>query len=268
MKHKYEMEFMKGTKALAILLAMITSTTFSGCGKKSECKISENHLHKYVNDNGYVRYIDKEFLKYEGYCWSSDYMLATKDELENRNFENKKNLLRIDENLDKIITQQKANVDYIEYRYSYIYLMPIPHTISTGKTTTLYFTYIPMTNYSWTNDPNHSNLTGEERLCHIMYQAYKIETNEKGKKVLIPSKYVDDLQEVMDEYPYIKEKYSKVFVPELNCEADYEDGPEEELTQEELEKRYANIDPNYKDSVISNIVTYVDNGFSRRLTNK
>ena len=38
-----------------------------------------------------------------------------------------------------------------------------------------------VTNYSWTTDANHPNLTGEQREVHHMYQGYKIEVNEKGE---------------------------------------------------------------------------------------
>jgi hypothetical protein len=33
---------------------------------------------------------------------------------------------------------------HIEPERTYMYMMPIPHTMSTGKTTSTYFTYIPM----------------------------------------------------------------------------------------------------------------------------
>jgi hypothetical protein len=36
---------------------------------------------------------------------------------------------------------------FIEPAHTYTYLMPIPHTLTTGKTTTTYFTYIPMIMY-------------------------------------------------------------------------------------------------------------------------
>jgi len=38
-----------------------------------------------------------------------------------------------------VITQM-----YIEPERNYIYMMPIPHTITVGKTSSTYFTYFPM----------------------------------------------------------------------------------------------------------------------------
>ena len=174
---------------------------------------------------------DKEYLSYEGYERNEEYITIEGEEDLYR-FMDKKNLMRISDNLDVILNTQEQNVDYTEYRYRYIYMQPIPHTRKVGKTTTTYFTYIPVTRYSWTSNPNHSRLTGETRLCHYVYVAYKIEKNEKGKYVLIPSEQVDDIREVMDEYPYISKKYIKV-VNINGEEVDYEDGKEEELTEEE-----------------------------------
>ena len=72
-------------------------------------------------------------------------------------------------------------------------MQPIPHTVSNGKTTSTYFTYIPQIRYSWTTNKDRSGLTGETRICHYVYTAYKIEKDEFGKFVLIPSEDVEDL---------------------------------------------------------------------------
>ena len=85
-----------------------------------------------------------------------------------------------------------------------------------------------MTGHSWTTDKNHSSLTGEQRRCHYVYQAYKVEKNEKGKYVLVPSEYVDSLDELNGEYPYIKTTFYKVIDAEYGTDLDYEDGPEDE----------------------------------------
>jgi hypothetical protein len=219
-------------KGVALVLVLTTATTsLTGCGKKADCNISDSHAHLYTNEQGYIRYIDKEYLSYEGYERNEEYITIEGEEDLYR-FMDKKNLMRISDNLDVILNTQEQNVDYTEYRYRYTYMQPIPHTRKVGKTTTTYFTYIPVTRYSWTSNPNHSRLTGETRLCHYVYVAYKIEKNEKGKYVLIPSEQVDDIREVMDEYPYISKKYIKV-VNINGEEVDYEDGKEEELTEEE-----------------------------------
>lgn len=218
-------------RGIALVLALSSTISLAGCGKKVECDISENHAHKYTNEDGYIRYINEEYLSYEGYSRNEEY-ITIGDETALYDFIDKKNLLRIQDNLDLITTTQENNKDYMEYRYKYIFMQPIPHTMRVGKTTTTYFTYIPSPRYSWTTNPNRSGLTGEERLCHYVYQGYKIEKDEKGKYVLIPSKYVDDLTTIMDEYPYTTKKYYTV-VNVDGKEVDYEDGKEEDLTEEE-----------------------------------
>ena len=210
---------------------LVLMTSMTACGKKADCNVSGSHAHLYKNEKGYVRYIDKEYLTYEGYSRNEEYIdIEGQEDL--YKFLDKKDLMRIDDNLDLLLAVQGTNKDYTEYRYRYTYMQPIPHTMRVGKTTTTYFTYIPHTRYSWTSDPNHSRLTGETRLCHHQYVAYKIEKNEKGKYVLIPSPQVDDITTVMDEYPYINKKYC-VIVTMDGKEADYEDGKQEDMSPED-----------------------------------
>lgn len=230
---------------LGALAFSLVGTT--GCGKKADCNIEDPHAHLYTNEEGYTRYINKEYIKYEGYIRSDDYInIEGQEEL--YKFLDKKNILKIEDNLDVILSKQEQNQDYIEYRYSYTYYQPISHSYTVNKSTYIYYTYKPMTRYSWTSDPNHRNLTGEQRLCHYVYTAYKIDKNEKGKYVLIPSNEVDNIKEVMDEYPYIKEKYYKIVNPKNGYDLDYEDG-QEELSPEELEERKENLESSQNNNI-------------------
>lgn len=236
---------LKFNKRLAAL-ALLVSLGVTGCAKKSNCDVKEYHLHRYEKE-GVVRYIDSEKLTFEGYNWTDVIEYTDKEDKKLHEFETKKDLLRIEDNVDYIKEQQEKHEDYIEYRYAYTYLLPIPHIISTGKSTITFFTYIPTTHYSWTADPNHPRLTGEERLCHYVYNGYKIEKDEHGKYVLIPSEDVEDVLTVKDEFPYMKEKFYKVVQLPSNQEVDYEDGanddeknivPQEEEDQYEEGKEY------------------------------
>lgn len=235
MNFKFNLNKIISMKGLALVLVATTCTTsLTGCGKKADCNIDGKHAHLYTNEYGYVRYIDKEYMKYEGYTRSDENISIIGQEKLYKFFD-KKDLLKIEDNINVIVSQQEKNVDYIEYRYSYTWMQPIPHTISNGKTTTTFFTYVPHKRYSWTSNPDRSGLTGETRNCHYVYTAYKIEKDEDGKYVLIPSSDVDDIRDVMDEYPYIKEKFYKV-VSFDGEELDYEDGKEEDLSEEEKER--------------------------------
>lgn len=235
MNIKLNLQKMFSLRGVALALVLSTSVaSLTGCGKKADCSIDGRHAHLYTNEEGYIRYIDKEYLSYEGYERKEDYV-SIEGEEDFYKFLDKNNLMRIDDNLDVILAQQEANVDYMEYRYSYTYLQPIPHIIRSGKTTTTYFTYIPQRRHSWTSNPERSGLTGETRLCHYVYVAYQIVKDENGKYVLVPSPDVDDIREVMGEYPYVKESYSKIVNLEGE-EVDYEDGKEEDLSDEEKER--------------------------------
>jgi hypothetical protein len=219
-------------------LSLVLVST-SACGKKADCNIDTYHAHKYVNDKDYVRYIDKEYLNYEGYERQEDYINLDKDDKDLYKFYDKRNILKIEDNEDIIRSIQEENQDYIEYRYAYTYLMPIPIVHSTGKTTYVTYMFVPTTHYSWTRDENHSRLTGETRLCHYEYTSYKIEIDENGKYVLIPGSEKQDIISTKDEYPYILEKFYKVVNLSDGCEVDYEDmenDSPEHIQEDEEEK--------------------------------
>lgn len=234
MNIKFNFDKLFGLRGVALVLALTTTIGLAGCGKKADCDVSGKHAHLYKNETGYIRYIDKEYLSYEGYSRNDEYVsIEGKEDL--YKFLDKKDLMRIDDNLELVKQTQENDKDYTEYRYKYTYMQPIPHIMRVGKVTTTYFTYIPHTRYSWTSDPNHSRLTGETRLCHHVYVAYKVEKDEKGKFVLIPSPDVEDLTTVMDEYPYIKKSYTKIVTID-GKEADYEDGKQEDLSDEDKKR--------------------------------
>lgn len=220
-------EFIK-RRGVPLVLAGTIALGLSGCGRKADCDIRDDHAHLYTDEDGFTRYLEKEYLEYEGFTRSDDYILIDKADKDLYKFEDKKDLFKIDENIDSINSLQDKNQDYIEYRYSYTYLMPIPHYIRTGKTTTMYYTYIPTTHYSWTTDKEHGRLTGEERRCHHVYQACNVVLDEKGKYVIVPSEYVDDINELNGEYKYIKKDFCKVIDAEYGYDLDYEDGLEDD----------------------------------------
>lgn len=247
MKLNVNFEKFMDIRKLALALALVTPLTLSGCSKKADCNISVPHAHKYVNEMGFERYINRENIRYDGYDRCEEYKVIEGEE-DLYKFLTKKDLLRIDDNLELINSIQESQDDYIEYRYSYTHLQPIPHTRKVGKTTTTYFTYIPRTRYSWTSDPNHSRLTGETRLCHYVYCAYKVGKNDKGKYVLIESPAVEDVTQIKDEYPYIKKKFYYVVTSD-GKEADYEDGKQEDMSEEE-KQRAEEYDKNNKEETV------------------
>lgn len=213
-------------RSKALLLSMLASVgLLSGCTKSADCDIEDNHTHVYVNSEGYKRNINSEKLRIDGYDRTNEYNLYYDEDL--TDFITKKDLLTIDDNINLINQYQSQNNDFIEYRYRYTMRVPIIHRV--GKVS--YVSYIISTHYSWTSDPNHSGLTGETRYCHPMYQAYKIEKDEKGKFVLIPSELVDDLNDIKGYYPYIKRNYCVVVNSDNMQAIDYEDGQFEDYEE-------------------------------------
>lgn len=177
----------------------------SGCAK-SDCSVGDDHVHLYTKD-GYVRYIQSEYLTCDGFSWNEEYRYLNRKEIELQQFLDKKNLFRIDLNTQKIQSVLEQREDYFEYEYKY----------DSWDTETTY-DYVKeeyvtkpvrVTKEAWTTDANHINLTGLARLCHPVYQACKVEKNEKGKYKLIRSDMVDNVLDIMDEYPYIDKNYCK-----------------------------------------------------------
>ena len=217
-----------GRRGAALVLAGTMLVGLTGCGEKAECDVKEDHAHLYISENNFSRYLEKEYLEYEGYTRTEDYIVIDSEDSKLIKFEDKHDLLKIDENMQAIENLEESNHDFIEYRYAYTYMMPIPHYTRVGKMTTMYYTYIPTTHYSWTSDPNHSRLTGEQRRCHHVYQACNVMVDEKGKYVIIPSEYVDSISELNGEYTYIKKGFCKVVDAEYGYDLDYEDGVEDD----------------------------------------
>lgn len=242
MKIKINKNKIYSLRNIALVLVVTVPMTLTGCSKKVDCNIQSKHAHLYQNNTGFVRYINKEYSSYEGYTRQEEYInIEGQEDL--YKFLDNKNLIPIKDNIDLILKTQELNNDYKEYRYRYIYMQPIPHTVRSGKTTRIYYTYMPQARYSWTTNLNRSGLTGEERICHYVYIAYKVEKNEKGKYVLIPSEQVEDLSEIAGEYPYIKRTFHKIVTLD-GKEADYEDGQEEELNDAEKNR----IEEYYKEN--------------------
>lgn len=205
---------------------------FSGCAKEVECNIDGIHAHKYVSEKYFDKYIVSE-KEYVG-SWDrlDDYILIDKEQEELLKFINKKDLYVIEDNIEEIKGIESSKNDYIEYRYRYTYMQPIPHVRRIGKTTTVSYTYVPRTRHSWTDNPNHSRLTGQQRIVHHMYQGYKIVLNEKGKYKVVKSEFVESVEDLPSEYKYVKSDFcKKVYLDNKDLEVDYEDGPEEETEQ-------------------------------------
>lgn len=207
---------------------------------KSNCGIESAHAHLYINDEGYIRYIPEEYLEYGDYQRTNGYINIEGEE-ELYAFLDKNGLVRIEDNLDIISTQMEENKDYLEYEYSFINYEKKPIANIVGGVLHVSLVNMPFEDFAWTNNANHDNLTGRQRLCHYVYTGYKIEIDERGNYVLIPSEEVDDIREIADEFPYIKQDYYRII--KLNNGLLLEDQlMNEEDTQKNLDYNETNGD--------------------------
>lgn len=190
-----------------VLVASILATSLTGCtSNKRKCEVIDTHAHMYVNDEGLVRYVISEKNTLDGYEKSYNYREVSEKESSLYDFMKKNGLLRIDENMDIVLAKQDLNKPFTIYEYSYYSFSRVGSS----------------THYSWTNDSEHDKLTGKEKDIHYIYQAFRIDKDENGNYILVPSPLVEDINEVSEDYPYIRDNYY-IAVDNNNIGVDYQD---------------------------------------------
>lgn len=198
---------MKNSKKeiLSLLLAATMLLSTSGCSKKADCNINTSHAHKYTNDEGYTKYLISENIKYKNYNRNNDYIELNEKDIELFKFLKDNNVLRIEDNIDKIkeLKEKYSKYDHVEYEYKY----RTTSFIYTGKT------MVPVhhTHYSWTLDNSDNRLTGNKRYCHYTFYKVNVLKDDKGKYVIIPSEYNDEILDDDPNYPYIKQDFCVVY---------------------------------------------------------
>lgn len=131
-------------------------------------------------------------------------------------------LLRISDNLDKLLQLESSLYDYKQYEYSYTERQ----LFMVGKTAASRL----VTYYDYTNDKEAEDLTGNERIVTHKFIGYKFIKNDKGKLEMIKSDPMDTIEELVDAgYEYVR--YNKIYVSydrETNEFIGYEDemGPD------------------------------------------
>jgi len=200
------------------LLEGITSVKiFSGFAKNVQCNITGMHAHKYIKEDSFVKFIvsEREFI---GEYYRTDEYININDAVgEIIDFENKNDLIRISINKSNIQNIIENRHNCIEYEYS---VDDISMSVNGDSVS-----YTPMTSYYWTTDENHPDLTGKIREVYYMYYGYKLERKRNGKLGLVKSDLFLSLDELSEEYIYIKQKFYKKFDKITNKEIqipDYE----------------------------------------------
>lgn len=167
--------------------------------KKEQCEITNTyHVHLFSKDIGNTtinKWLQRE--KNTSYTKKDDFLPTTAFDLEAFDKLDDHHLFDGIDNLDYIHYQIKHNRDYLEFYYYYeeTYYVEDEDGKKVKKTDT----------YSgWSTNSHHRGVTGKTRVYHTRYYAYKLVYRE-GKLELEKSNDVDDVREILSEYPYISE---------------------------------------------------------------
>ena len=185
--------------------ALTLSMLLSGCGEKSTCELPSRHIHKYIkqisDDISIERYISNEHLKVSGYNWTEEYIEINKHDEKIYKLIEKNGLFDGITNWDYLYNEMASHHDYLRFYYHYTTTETYTTTDSNGKTVVRTRT---KTHSGWTDNPNRSHNTGKTRLYHHKYYGYRI-IYENGKFKLEKSPLVDDIRDIIYEYPYFNE---------------------------------------------------------------
>ena len=104
---------------IAGLLGAATVFSTSACAKIVDCDIKSNHSHNYVNDEGYIWEIKSEREFIEKFYRTDDYQNITDEDNDRLRMIYFYDLIRIDDNLDRLLELESSLYDYKQYEYSY-----------------------------------------------------------------------------------------------------------------------------------------------------
>ena len=192
-----------------IPFVLAASLALTGCSEKVDCDISNRHFHRYhkdiAGDIGIDTYLDGEYSSLDGYERTEDYIELTKqDENVYRLLEK---LMVGEDNFDYLYYLMASKKDYFKFHYEFDTVESYTVEDDEGNKITKWRT---VHHEGWHTNPYDSDNTGLVRLYHHRYYGYRIVLNSNGKFVLERSPAVDDIREVLDEYPYVPENCIKM----------------------------------------------------------
>lgn len=204
-------------QVVAGFLASASVLTTSACSSKVDCNIEKPHSHTYVTEERYERQIKSE-LEYVGdFHRKDEYNYVTDEEVVKLRETLSYELLRMEDNLDKLLALESSIYDYKQYEYKY--------TTRSVKMIGKLITHSTITHIDYTNDKEHSGLTGNERTVTHKFIGYKIVQDEIGFFYVVESEPMNSIEELIDAgYEYVK--YGKLYASydsETNEFIEYED---------------------------------------------
>ena len=191
-----------GKRIIIFALSGILSLTGTGCAENAKCNIPDSHVHLYtknINGLSLQKYLFSERVMMNGYERCPDYIVVTKEDEEV--YELLDGTFDGVTNWDYLFYQMANHHDYLKYYWEYWTTQTYTVTDSNGKTSVK---TRRVRHSGWGTNPNYSANTGEVRLYHHRYFGYKV-VLEDGKYKLRKSRAVDDIREIIYEYPYFSE---------------------------------------------------------------
>ena len=193
----------KINKVIATALGISSALTLTGMANTSKCDNPELHVHKYskfiTNEISIDKYMYDEKLRIDGYNWSENVIYIDENELEFYNIlngnskSNSEKLFFGPDNMDYLNYLMEINNDYFTFFYK-----KEDKVTDTNKRETI------TTETGWSKNPYHNYNTGLVALNHHRSYWYRIINND-GTLELEKSPIVDDIKEIIDEYPYFSE---------------------------------------------------------------
>ena len=187
-----------------IFSLVLASILLSGCAEKSGCDLPTRHVHKYVKNlsNGLTitKYLDSEDTSIHGYDWTNEYILINK--VDEKFFDITKGMFLGADNWDYLYNVMASKEDYLKFFYEYDSTETYTETDSDGKT---HIKTKTVHHEGWHTNPYDSDNTGKVRLYHHRFNGYRV-VYKNNYFTLEKSDAVDDIREIITEYPYFYEK--------------------------------------------------------------
>lgn len=138
----------------------------------------------------------------DGYEWTEEYLEINKVDEEIYKLLNGSYLFDGVTNWDYLFNQMGSYQDYLRYYYYYTTVETRVKTDSKGNTTTELETVV---HEGWHSNKYDSNNTGKVRFYHHQFYGFRIIFKD-GRFMLDRSPLVDDIREIIEDYPYFKEQ--------------------------------------------------------------
>ena len=185
-----------------ILALLAIPFILTGCAKDMDCNIEESHVHKYTGSNkrgtivnyfnSEAEYIDDLYQDVEHdkfrYYREEDYIEITKED--KSFYEAKNTMFKGEDNWDFLYSLMVGKHDYLEYE----------------SNEDIFEEWVKQ-------KPKQRYFTGKVRVTHYRFCGHKL-TYKDGKWINERSPFVDDIRDIIDEYPYFEIDCYKQFQKE------------------------------------------------------